>query len=969
MYRICVRPNGRVGNDGERQGLLHDARSLGIGALAAVHTTTLYFLDGDLTPQQIGLLCAQLFVDPVTETAEWQAVTESHDAGPRRDGVWVVEVGLHPGVTDPVANQIVAMAAKLGMPHVQAATGKRFELSGDLDEAAVHTIARRLLCNPTIQNYYLGPMPPAFPQPARASHLAHPVPLAGLTDDELASLSRQRLLALNVDEMRAVRAYFAAAGRVPTDVELETLAQTWSEHCVHKTFRALIEMSDGSGATQRVDGLLRSYIRAATERVRKPWVRSAFVDNAGVIEFDEQFDVSFKVETHNHPSALEPFGGANTGVGGVVRDVIGVSARPIAVTDVLCFGPQDLPVDQVPEGTLHPRRIKTGVVAGIQDYGNKLGLPTVSGAILYDEGFTANPLVFAGCLGLAPIGSHPAGPRVGDLVIVIGGRTGRDGLHGATFSSESLTHETGQVAGTAVQIGDPIVEKDVIEVVCLARDAGLYSGITDCGAGGLSSAVGELGRELGVDVELADVPLKYPGLLPWEIWLSEAQERMVLAVPQSTWPALRALCGDWNVSATQIGRFTGEHRLVVRSDGKVVADLDMDFLHNGIPRKNLKTSRPPRPDVSPDFPVPSDLGGALRSMLARQNIASFEFISTQYDHEVQANSALKPLHGPGRVNALASVIRPVLDSKKGVVLSQGLYPSYSEIDPYRMAACSIDTAVRNAVSAGGSLKRLALLDNFCWCDSDNPERLWQLREAAQACYDYAVAYGTPFISGKDSMFNDFAGFAPGGTPVAISVPPTILISSLGIVEDVARCVSADFKAPGDLVYLLGATRAELGGSEFLAWWGAARRGRPYLGSVVPVPSARSASLYRAYERAAAGGLVTSAEAPGLGGLGAALARQAIAGGLGCAVDLAALPEAKRLNDAELLFSETPGRILCTVAPEARAAFEECLRGEEAVYVGRVTEDAEVAVTHGAAPVVRAGVAQLAEAYRRTFEGF
>ncbi len=932
MYRICVRSNGRVSNDGERTGLLHDALSLGVGGLEDVQTASLYFVEGDLTARHVDELCEKLFVDPVTETASWQALAEPYDAGPGRDDVWVVEVGLHPGVTDPVANQIVAMAAMLGMPAVQAATGKRYELTGALDEAAVHTIARRLLCNPTIQNYYLGPMPPAFPQPAHASHHARSVSLLGLSDDELIALSRQRLLALNADEMRAVRDYFAQKGRPPTDVELETLAQTWSEHCVHKTFRALIHMTDASGRTALIDGLLRTYIRAATERVAKPWVRSAFVDNAGVIAFDDAYDVSFKVETHNHPSALEPFGGANTGVGGVVRDVIGVSARPIAVTDTLCFGPQDLPLAQVPDGTLHPRRIKTGVVAGIQDYGNKLGLPTVSGAILYDEGFTANPLVFAGCVGLSPVGSHPAGPRAGDLVVVIGGRTGRDGLHGATFSSESLTHETGQVAGTAVQIGDPIVEKDVMEVVCLARDAGLYSGITDCGAGGLSSAVGELGRHLGVDVELAEVPLKYPGLQPWEIWLSEAQERMVLAVPEANWDALRSLCRAWNVSATPIGRFTGDHRLVVRSAGAVVADLDMEFLHNGIPRLTLPASWPaPVPRQQP--PRIADLTEGLLALLAHPNIASKEDVIRRYDHEVGAGTVVKPLTGVRHDGPSdAAVLKPLetWQHTKGIVLSLGVNPTLGKVDPYAMAVSVVDEAIRNAVAVGADPDQIALLDNFCWGSPRRPEQLGGLVRAAQGCYDAAVAYGAPFISGKDSLNNEYIG--PDGE--RIPIPGTLLISALGIIPDVRRAVTMDLKQDGDVIFLLGETRAELAGSHAVA-----------LG-IVPDDSTATApalpshglELYRALHAAVQRGLVRACHDLSEGGLAVAAAEMCIAGRAGMILRLSAAPGNVR-DDRAVLFSESNGRLLVEVAAQDADAFRAALAGHPLAEVGRVEGDA------------------------------
>lgn len=942
MYRICVQPNGRAGSPGEQQSLLHDAHTLGITSLSDVQIATLYFVQGNLTPQQVDYLCYALFADPLTETVTWQLSTTAHQpqAAPVAPGVWVVEVGLHPGVTDPVANQIEAMAVMLGMPHLRAATGRRYVLSGSLDEQTVHTLARRLLCNETIHTYYLGPMSPAFPQPARSSHHATTVSLSQLSDSDLVSLSRQRLLALSLDEMRAIRGYFAAAGRDPTDVELETLAQTWSEHCVHKTFKAIISLQE-PGSNQeigRIDGLLRTYIRAATDKVSKPWVRSAFVDNAGIIDFDDHYDVSFKVETHNHPSALEPFGGANTGVGGVVRDVIGVSARPIAVTDVLCFGPQDMSLADVPEGSLHPRRVKAGVVAGIQDYGNKLGLPTVSGAILYDEGFTANPLVFAGCLGLAPKGSHPLGPQPGDLVVVIGGRTGRDGLHGATFSSEELTHETGDIAGTAVQIGDPIVEKDVIEVVCLARDAHLYSAITDCGAGGLSSAVGELGRRLGVDVELAQVPLKYPGLQPWEIWLSEAQERMVLAVPPAKWPALQTLCHDWNVQATAIGTFTGDERLVVRYDGTVVADIAMDFLHEGLPRLTLQALWPKQDGELPAAPgsdpcqqprwagllgadsyTPAGLRRSLLALLAHPNIASKEQVIRRYDHEVGGGTLVKPLTGAANDGPSdAAVLKPLQtwEHNKGLVLSLGINPQIGKVDPYAMAISAVDEAIRNAVAVGADPDQIALLDNFCWGNPRRPEQLGGLVRAAQGCYDAAVAYGTPFISGKDSLNNEYLG----RNGERIPIPGTLLISALGIIPNVHKAVTMDLKQEGDVIFLVGETRDELAGSHYAMIVGVPTiPGREVLGeeqfwSAPPSLPEHGLDHYRALHRAMQQGLVRACHDVSEGGVAVAAAEMCIAGRLGMQLHL---PDD---DPVVSLFSESNGRLLVEVSPDQIAAF-------------------------------------------------
>ncbi len=959
-YRISVELTGRVGNDGERRGLLHDARSLGI-SLTGVQTRTLYFVKGELSVQQIDLLCARLFIDPLTETAAWEAVSDAGAAGPLRSNAWVVEVGLHPGVTDPVANQIVATATTLGMPHILAATGRRYELSGDLDEDAVDMIARRLLCNPTIQNYYLGPMPPAFPQPARSSHLAQLVTLSGLSDNDLLALSRQRVLALSLDEMRAISAYFRAAGREPTDVELESLAQTWSEHCVHKTFKALVELRHGADGITRIDGLLRTYIRAATEFIHKPWVRSAFVDNAGIIDFDDQYEVSFKVETHNHPSALEPFGGANTGVGGVVRDIIGVSARPIAVTNVLCFGPQDLPVEQVPAGSLHPRRVKAGVVAGIQDYGNKLGLPTVSGAVLYDESFTANPLVFAGCLGLAPRGSHPAGPYAGDLCIVIGGKTGRDGLHGATFSSETLTHETGQVLGTAVQIGDPIVEKDVIEVVCVARDAGLYTAITDCGAGGLSSAVGELGRVLGVDVELAHVPLKYAGLLPWEIWESEAQERMVLAVAPDKWPALRKLCREWNVEATEIGRFSGDGRLVVRYDGHVVADLDMKFLHDGVPKMTLLAQWPERPrkEAGSGQAAPNiDLPKTLLALLAHPDIASKEDIIRRYDHEVGAGTLVKPLTGAENDGPSDAVVLKPMQTwrhNKGLVLSLGVNPQIGKADPDAMAVSAMDEAMRHAVGVGADPDQIALLDNFCGGGPRRPEQMGGLVRAAQGCYDAALAYGAPFISGKDSLNNEYLG--PDGE--RIPIPGTLLISALGIIPDVRTAVTMDLKEAGNVVLMVGETRNELAGSHVALVTSADVAAN----SDAPALPECGLDLYRSLHRAIRNGLVRACHDLSEGGLAVAAAEMCIAGRLGMTLRSHRMPVAGEVGVIALLFGETNGRFLVEVRPDQVAALRQTVGDCPVAEVGVVEGNALRVLGDSGDALIDLSVADLTAAWQ------
>ena len=522
----CLIVSSRLPCDPRTDGLLADAHALGLAKLNQIELHELYFIEGDLSLKDLRRLAAELLSDPVTQTSRWRSV--------EGDGVTsfnghVIETALRPGVTDPVADQIVRSARLLNIDGVQrAATGQRYVLHGDLAETDCHILSRRLLASDVIQRYTLGEIEPIFPHPAEASSQIEIIPIRELDPDKLLNISRDRRAALDLNEMWAIQSYYRAEGHDPTDVEFETIAQTWSEHCVHKTFKAMIHWTTGRSVTGQlatgqlaagqpvsqfliaqspvdpspIDGLLKTYIRAATEEINAPWVRSAFVDNAGIIDFDDDYEVSFKVETHNHPSAIEPFGGANTGIGGVIRDVLGVSAKPIAATDVLCFGPQGLDPESLPEGVLHPRRIQSGVVAGVQDYGNKIGIPTVNGAILYDPGYTANPLVFCGCVGLAPKNIHPREPQPGDRVIVLGGRTGRDGLRGATFSSMTMDAHTGEVAGASVQIGDPITEKGLIEVIVRARNVGLYHAITDCGAGGLSSAVGEVASTIGAGVAL-----------------------------------------------------------------------------------------------------------------------------------------------------------------------------------------------------------------------------------------------------------------------------------------------------------------------------------------------------------------------------------------------------------------------------------------------------------------------------------
>ncbi|HLV36419.1 MAG TPA: phosphoribosylformylglycinamidine synthase I, partial [Spirillospora sp.] len=646
----------------------------------------------------------------------------------------------------------------------------------------------------------------------------------------------------------------------------------------------------------------------------------------------------------------------NTGVGGVVRDILGVSARPIANTDVLCFGPQD--VGSLPAGVLHPRRIAAGVVHGIEDYGNKMGIPTVNGAILYHPGYTANPLVFCGCLGLLPRGAHPTGAQPGDLIVVIGGRTGRDGLRGATFSSMEMDGTTGEVAGSAVQIGHPIQEKRVQEVVIRARDARLYNAITDCGAGGLSSAVGEMGAKIGARVQLETVPLKYPGLRPWEIWLSEAQERMVLAVPPQHWAALQAISAGQDVEAVRIGEFDGSGRLALYYGEQLVGDMAMDFLHGGIPTRQLEAvwTPPAAADSLPEHPAP-DYATVLLQLLAHPNIRSKESVVRRYDHEVQGGTVVKPLvgaadHGPGDAAVLVPIeTKHQVDEDgrlKGVAIGSGICPQYD--DPYAMAWAAVDEAVRNVVAVGADPDQIAILDNFCWGNPNLPDRLGSLVRCAQGCHDAAVAYGTPFVSGKDSLNNEYTD--SDGQRHAI--PGTLLISAVGIVPDVRHTVTMDLKRAGNLLYIVGETYDELGGSHY-------HQIRGISGGTVPQPNPKAPAIMRALHNAIRAGLVQSCHDLSEGGMAVALAEMCLAGRLGAEVQL---PEA--VSPTRLLFSESLARFVLEVAPEDEAALENMLVNVPYDYLGRVNDSGRLSLQSGSATLLDLPIHELETAWRGDF---
>jgi phosphoribosylformylglycinamidine synthase II len=861
-------------------------------------------------------------------------------------------VAYNPGVMDPVEESVSKAVGDLGITSVESVkTAKRYYLWGKLSPGDIELISSKLLVNSVVQHVVTGEERVSLPAAAYSFSLKE-IDLLTMDDAGLARLSQE--MWLTPDELRHIKKYFLSLGRNPTDVELETLAQTWSEHCKHKTFKAKIKFNG-----QVIDNLLKSTIMKVTEELNKPWCLSTFKDNSGVIDFDGRHALCFKVETHNHPSAIEPYGGASTGLGGVIRDPLGtgLGAKPIANTDVFCFAPPDFPQEKLPPGVLHPRRILKGVRAGVADYGNRMGIPTLNGAILFDERYLANPVVMCGTIGLMPKSAAQTGrQKPGDLIVLVGGRTGRDGIHGVTFASGLLTGESEAVSASSVQIGNPITEKKMVDVLLMARDKGLYRRITDCGGGGLSSAVGEMGAETGAKVELEKVPLKYSGLSYTEIWLSEAQERMVLAVPPASAEELISLFSSEDVEATVIGEFTNDKRLRLFYQGNLVGDLDMEFLHNGLPQLEREAIWQPPQYPEPDFAQPPDLGDDLKKILSSWNVCSKEWVIRQYDHEVQGGSILKPLVGANNDGpADGAIFRPVLGSERGVIIANGISPKYGDIDPYWMAASAVDEALRQVIALGGNLKRVALLDNFSWGNPEKPDRLGGLVRAAQGCHDIALVYGTPFISGKDSLYNEYET-----DKESICIPPTLLISAMAVMEDASQAVSMDAKKEGDLIYIVGETYNELGGSHYYAVKG-------FIGNRVPrVNPQKGKKLMDTLSAAMEKGLVKACHDLSEGGIGAAAAEMAFAGGLGMTLELANVPLGEPITrDDSLLFSESNTRFLVEVAPEDKERFEKAMKGIEFAAIGKLTKGDRLEVNGiKGERVVSLPLAELKEAWQK-----
>jgi phosphoribosylformylglycinamidine synthase len=911
ISRIDVRSSGP---DPLGESIRQQIRELGHD-FGEIRTARIFLVEipSDAHPNDVRRIARELLADPIVEEAQIVGTVEEESRGSR------IEIHLKPGVMDPVAASTEMAIRDMGLDARQVRTGRVFLFSQNVDRPRLQQIAGRLLANGVIETVHFDTyVPKEFPagheQPFQLRHVS----IRELSDDALKKLSREGHLFLSLAEMKAIQAYFREQSREPTDVELETLAQTWSEHCVHKTLKSAVEVVDERGTvTRKYGNLIKETIFKSTQELMETTdlCLSVFKDNAGVIAFDEDDAVCFKVETHNHPSAIEPYGGSATGVGGVIRDVLGtgLSAKPVANTDVFCVAFPDaassIPnpqskIQNLPKGVIHPKRILQQVVAGVRDYGNRMGIPTINGAVYFDDRYLGNPLVFCGCVGLIPRDKIAKEAKAGDAIVLMGGRTGRDGIHGATFSSAELTDTHADEFSHAVQIGNAITEKKMADVILQARDRNLFNAITDLGAGGLSSAVGEMGEKLGASVNLDTVPLKYAGLRYDEIWISEAQERMLLAVPEEHVQEILKLSAGEDVETVVIGHFGTENRdLILHYRAKEVCRLSMRFLHEGLPmstRRAVVSSKKAQGFQSLGVNVKGDsTRDRLLELLSHPNIASKHWIIRQYDHEVQGGSVIKPLIGPEQIGPSdASVIRPKLTSYKGVVVSCGMAPHIE--DPYVMAIASIDEAIRNAVAVGADPDRLAILDNFCWPSVDDERTMGTLVAACEACYDAAKAYGIPFISGKDSLHNQFTNQETGQV---MRIPNTLLISAIGVIEDVRKCVTMDLKGGRDNVVAIVKPRSDS------------------LDSL--------AKAHRAVARIIRDGHVASCHDISDGGALVAAAEMCIASGLGLELD------ADKLGDP---FIESPGRYLIEIDPQAESFIRPALEtaGMDLHIIGKVT---------------------------------
>jgi len=967
-----------------------------------------YTIEADLSKRKLNLLGENLFADPITQKF-------SIDKPLAKDFDWLIEVGFKPGVTDNVSK-----TSKKAMEDIlkrklngDTYTSKKYLIYGNLKKKDVEKIARDILANELIQrwlivdkrsfkkkNFFL-PIPKVkIPHKPTITKIDLNVP-----DKKLLEISESRKLALNLKEMRVIKNYFLKPDVIkerqkigldqrPTDAELEAIAQTWSEHCKHKIFNAKIKYKNEESKQVKIDSLFNTYIKSSTKKLQKKlnWVVSTLWDNAGVIKFNNDWLLAIKCETHNSPSNEEPYGGAITGIVGVYRDPMGTGrgCQLIYGTYGFCTGNPFYNGGLKPK--LHPKRLLEGVRKGVEDGGNKSGVPTVYGITFFDDGYMAKPAIFVLAAGLIPAKIKKPRPdgwsfrflginskngwkkkvALGDLIVMCGGKVGIDGIHGATESSM----EAGEwISASHVQIGDPFTQKKMHDFLIEARDSGLYNAITDNGAGGLSSSVGEMAEfSNGFELHLDKVPLKYAGLDPWQILISESQERMTLAAPKNKIKKFLELAKKHDVEVTVLGKFTDSGKFYCLYKNKTATYIDMDFIHQGVPQMELKAEwlSPTRRELSePKLKEVADHGSFLKKMLSTPNIAGKEYIVRQFDHEVQGTSVIKHLVGRNSdVDSDAAVIKPIFDSYEGVAIAAGINPKYSQIDTYWMTALAINEAIRKIIAVGGNLKQIALNDNFCWPSPlpsrDNPDakyKLAQLIRANQALNDFTLAFKTPCVSGKDSMSMNGWLKDKNGKEHRISTLPTLQISAAGKIDDVRKCVTMDVKKPGDLIYILGVTRDELGGSEYYEM-------RDKIGINIPRVNAKEAiKLYNILSKTIDKGLIASAHGIYRGGLAVALAKIAFAGGYGLEIDLDKIPTENSREIDKILYSESASRFLVTISPKNKKGFDEIMEGNVFQKIGKVRDDEKLLILAKRKPIIKESISKLKKAWQKTFKNF